>query len=331
MQSIGRQLYAFDGYTLDLIRGCLRNAAGEIQLRPKTFELLRYLVQNAGRLISKDELVNTVWPNVFVGDDSLAQCISELRNALGDRDRQIIKTIPRRGYLFAAPVSFPAPSPAVDPPSNLSDERDQKGSSERPGALVSSFSNQSGHGATTPRLAAILAADVAGYSRLMAQDEEGTHEQVKAHLGALIEPKIAEHRGRIVKNTGDGLLAEFASVVDAVRCGVDMQREMAERNAATPPEKRIEFRVGINLGDVIAEAEDIFGDGVNVAARLEGLAEAGGVLVSNTVYDHVRDRLPFTFEHRGDQQVKNIPRPVRVYRVCEHAAGSDREAAPVSP
>jgi len=134
----------------------------------------------------------------------------------------------------------------------------------------------------TRRLTAILAADVAGYSRLMEADEEGTHERLRAHLRELIEPKIAEHRGRIVKNTGDGFLAEFASVVDAVRCAMEVQRGMAERNAAIPPEKRIEFRIGINLGDVIAEGEDIFGDGVNVAARLEGLAEPGGLLVSNT-------------------------------------------------
>jgi adenylate cyclase len=132
------------------------------------------------------------------------------------------------------------------------------------------------------RLAAILAADVAGYSRVMGADEEGTHERLKAHLRELIEPKIAEHRGRVVKNTGDGFLAEFASVVDAVRCAVEMQRGMAERNAGIPPEKRIEFRIGVNLGDVIVETHDIFGDGVNVAARLEGLAEPGGVLVSNT-------------------------------------------------
>src|SRR6202049_5087148 len=120
------------------------------------------------------------------------------------------------------------------------------------------------------RLTAILAADVAGYSRLMGADEEGTHERLRAHLQELINPKIAEHRGRIVKNTGDGFLAEFSSVVDAVRCAAEIQRGMAERNAATPPEKRIEFRVGINLGDVIAEGEDIFGEGVNIAARLEG-------------------------------------------------------------
>ena len=165
------------------------------------------------------------------------------------------------------------------------------------------------------RLTAILAADVAGYSRLMGEDEEGTHERLKAHLRELVEPKIAEHRGRIVKNTGDGFLAEFQSVVDAVRCAAEVQRGMAERNAGTPLEKRIEFRVGINLGDVIVEAEDIFGDGVNIAARLEALAEPGGVLVSNTVHDQVRDRLLLAFEDLGEQQVKNIARPVRVYRV----------------
>src|SRR5215831_14553455 len=126
--------------------------------------------------------------------------------------------------------------------------------------------------ASVRRLTAILAADVAGYSRLMGADEEGTHERLRAHLGELVEPKVAEHRGRVVKNTGDGLLAEFQSVVDAIRCAVEVQNGMAGRNAATPPERRIDFRIGVNLGDVIAEAEDIFGDGVNIAARLEALA-----------------------------------------------------------
>src|SRR5690348_2909894 len=181
------------------------------------------------------------------------------------------------------------------------------------------------------RLAAILAADVAGYSRLMGADEEGTHERLKAHLRELIEPKIAEHRGRIVKNTGDGFLAEFASVVDAVRCAVEMQRGMAERNAGILPEKRIEFRVGINLGDVIAETEDIFGDGVNVAARLEGLAEPGGICISRVVRDQVRDRLDYTFEDLGDQQVKNIARPVRVFRVCAAGASIKLPMTPALP
>jgi TolB-like protein/class 3 adenylate cyclase/Flp pilus assembly protein TadD len=163
------------------------------------------------------------------------------------------------------------------------------------------------------RLTAILAADVAGYSRLMGVDEEGTHERLKAHLGELVDPKINDHRGRVVKNTGDGFLAEFASVVDAVRCAVKMQRGMAERNVGVAALERIEFRIGINLGDVIVEEHDIFGDGVNVAARLEGLAEPGGICVSGTVRDHIGDRLPYVLDDIGEQSVKNIARPVRAY------------------
>jgi adenylate cyclase len=168
---------------------------------------------------------------------------------------------------------------------------------------------------TVRRLTAILAADVAGYSRLMGADEEGTHEQLKAHLRELVDPKIAEHRGRVVKNTGDGFLAEFQSVGDAVRCAVEMQGGMAQRNLDVAPEKRIDFRIGVNLGDVIAEEHDIFGDGVNVAARLEGLAEPGGICVSRVVRDQVRDKVDFGFEDLGEQQVKNIARAVRVYRI----------------
>jgi TolB-like protein/class 3 adenylate cyclase len=180
------------------------------------------------------------------------------------------------------------------------------------------------------RLTAILAADVAGYSRLMGADEEGTHERLQAHLRELVNPKIAEHRGRVVKNTGDGFLAKFASVVDAVRCAAEVQRGMAERNGAVPPGERIEFRIGVNLGDVIVEERDIFGDGVNVAARLEGLAKPGGVLISNTVHDHVRDRLSLSFEDLGDQQVKNIARPVRVYALRPEAV-ADLPAPSVPP
>jgi adenylate cyclase len=163
------------------------------------------------------------------------------------------------------------------------------------------------------RLTAILAADVAGYSRLMGADEEGTHERLKAHLGELVEPKISEHRGRVVKNTGDGLLAEFASVVDAVRCAVDVQRGMAGREPEVPDERRIRFRIGVNLGHVIAEENDIFGDGVNIAARLEALAEPGGICISRTVRDEIRDKLSYQFEDLGEQGVKNIARSVRVY------------------
>ena len=165
------------------------------------------------------------------------------------------------------------------------------------------------------RLAAILAADVAGYSRLMEADEEGTHEHLQAHFQQLINPKIALHRGRTVKTTGDGLLAEFASVVDAVRCAAEVQRAMIDREPEMPDERRIRFRIGINLGDVIAEGDDIFGDGVNVAARLEALAEPGGICITGTVHDQIRDKLPYPLDDLGEQSVKNIARPVRVYAI----------------
>src|SRR5712671_5790126 len=180
------------------------------------------------------------------------------------------------------------------------------------------------------RLAAILAADVAGYSRLMGADEEGTLERLQALRRELLDPKIAEHRGRVVKTTGDGLLVEFASVVDAVRCAVAVQQAMPERNSSVATDNRIELRLGINLGDVIVEGDDLYGDGVNIAARIEALADAGGVFVSNTVHDHVRDRLPFVFEDLGEQQVKNIARPVQVYRVRE-AAAAKSSSAPALP
>ena len=165
----------------------------------------------------------------------------------------------------------------------------------------------------TRRLAAILAADVVGYSRLMGSDEEGTHERFKAHLREVVDPKIREHHGRIVKTTGDGVLAEFASVVDAVRCAGEIQRAMADRDLDLAEERRLRFRIGVNLGDVIADGDDIYGDGVNIAVRLEGLAAPGSICVSGTVRDHIGDRLPYTFEDIGEQSVKNIARPVRVY------------------
>jgi adenylate cyclase len=165
------------------------------------------------------------------------------------------------------------------------------------------------------RLSAILAADIAGYSRLMGADEEGTLAALKMLRREVVDPKIKEHRGRIVHTTGDGLLAEFASVVDAVRCAVEVQREMAARNADVPAERPIDFRIGVNLGDIIIDENDIFGDGVNVAARLEALAEPGGICVSRVVRDQVRDKLAISFEDLGEQQVKNIARPVRAYRI----------------
>jgi TolB-like protein/Tfp pilus assembly protein PilF len=162
---------------------------------------------------------------------------------------------------------------------------------------------------------AILAGDVAGYSRLMGADEEGTLRQLKGHRRELVDPKIAEHHGRIVKLTGDGILIEFASVLDAVRCAVDIQDGMSARNAGIAAERRIEFRIGINIGDVMIDGDDIYGDGVNVAARLEALAEPGGICVSRVVRDQIRDRLMLGFEDMGEQSVKNIARPLRAFRL----------------
>ena len=165
------------------------------------------------------------------------------------------------------------------------------------------------------RLAAILAADVVGYSRLMGEDEEGTLTALKAVRQYVTDPTIEEHRGRIVKTMGDGLLVEFASVVDAMLCAVEIQREMAVRNQGVAADRRIVFRIGINLGDIMIDQEDIFGDGVNVAARLESLAEPGGICISQVVRDQVHGKLDVTFVDQGDRQVKNIARPIRVFRV----------------
>jgi adenylate cyclase len=175
------------------------------------------------------------------------------------------------------------------------------------------------------RLAAILAADVAGYSRLIGADEGGTLERLRALRRELLDPKIAEHRGRLVKTTGDGLLVEFGSVVDALRCAVEVQREMAGRNTGgVLPSNRIEFRIGINVGDIVVEDGDIFGDGVNIAARLEALAEPGGICVAARVQEDAAGKLDLAFEDIGEQQLKNIARPVRAYRVIT----SDQPATP---
>ena len=179
------------------------------------------------------------------------------------------------------------------------------------------------------RLMAILAADVAGYCRLVGADEEGTLAQWKAHWLELIDPKITEHRGRIARITGDGLLVEFASVIAAVRCAAEVQQAMRERNADVPPEKRIEFRMGINVADIIIDGNDMWGDGVNVAARLEALAEPGGICVSGRVQEDVYGRLDIAFQDTGEQQLKNIARPVRVYRV--RLNGTAAEPAPALP
>ncbi len=177
------------------------------------------------------------------------------------------------------------------------------------------------------RLAAILAADVVGYSRLMRADEAGTLAQLKTLRKELLDPKITEYGGRVVKTTGDGILIEFPSAVDAVQHAVDVQAAMAQRNSDVPQERRMEMRMGINIGDVIVEDDDLFGDGVNVAARLEGLAEPGGVCISGSAHEQVRHKLDLAFEDMGAQSVKNIDEPVRVFRIGADSRHQTKKAA----
>src|SRR3984893_2966240 len=177
------------------------------------------------------------------------------------------------------------------------------------------------------KLAAIPVADIVGYSRLAGVDEERTLARLRGLRGDLIDPAIAAHRGRVVKRTGDGSIVEFRSVVDAVRCAIEVQSGLIERNAGVPPERRIESRIGIHLGDVVEEADgDLMGDGVNIAARLEGIADPGGICLSEDAYRHVRDRLKEGFADLGEKELKNIARPVRAYAVI-----LDRKSTPSEP
>src|SRR6476620_4207166 len=176
------------------------------------------------------------------------------------------------------------------------------------------------------RLAAILAADVVGYSRLTGLDEEGTHIRLRQHLRSFAGPKISEHRGKVVKYTGDGMLAEFASVVDAARCAIEIQRGMAEQNATVPQVKRIEVRIGTHLGDIIVDERDIFGDGVNIAVRLEGIADPGGVCISDDAQRQIRGKVDIILDDMGPQVLKNIAEPMRTWR-CR----IDVNASSISP
>ncbi len=278
--------WRFDRFTLDLARGVLLGPDGaEVPLRPKALALLRLLVENPGRVVDRDAIMAAVWPNVVVGDESITQCVRDIRKALGDEAQQLLKTVPKRGYLLAAEVT---PAESIPPPPPPRTER---------------------------RLAAVLAADIVGYSRLIEQDEAATLAAIKALRQQAIDPLLAEHKGRIVKLMGDGAIVEFASVVDAVACAVAIQKAVADLQGNTLPDRRIVFRIGINLGDVVVDGDDLMGDGVNIAARLEQLCEPGGVLVSGTAFDHLQGRLGMPLEFTGEQQVKNITRPVRAYRV----------------
>ena len=287
----------FPPFRLDVAGEQLWREKQPLALRPKTFAVLRYLVEHPGALVTKDELLDTVWAGTVVSDTVLKSCIRELREALGDdvQSPQYIATVHRRGYRFIAPLS----TLSGRPESSLETGHQPR---EEIGRHI------------VRKLAALLSADVQGYSCLMGQDEVGTIRTLTAHRTLMTEI-IAQHSGRVVDAPGDNLLAEFTSAVAAVQCAVAIQRALKVRNMELPAARQMAFRMGLNVGDVVVEGERLYGDGVNIAARLEGLAEGGGVCISGTVYDQVKGKVALRYEELGEQRVKNIAEPVRVYRV----------------
>jgi len=250
-------------------------------------DLLVYMSQRPGEVLTREEMEENVWQGMVIGYDALTNAIIKLRKAFDDsaRNSTIIETLPKKGYRLIAELSFP----------------------ESP-------DNSDSHQNIERKLTAILYADVVGYSRLTEQDEEGTHQLVSAYLDA-VSQAIVHHNGNIVHYAGDAVLADFATVIDAVSCAVDIQRDLAARNARQAADQVVQFRVGINLGDVIVDRDDIYGEGVNVAARLESLADPGGICISESVRSTVGHKLPYSYEFLGEQMVKNIAEPIRAYRV----------------
>ena len=258
-----------------------------IRLEPKVMDLLVYMSDRPGDVLSRDEIQDNVWQGTVIGYDALTNAIIKLRKALDDsaRNPQIIDTVPKKGYRLIAEVSFPDPETSPDEQRNL----------ER-------------------KLTAILYSDIVGYSRLTEQDEEGTHQLVSAYLDAMSQA-IVHHNGKVVHYAGDAVLADFSTVIDALSCAADIQRDLAARNARQAADRVVQFRIGINLGDVIVDRDDIYGEGVNAAARLESLADPGGICISESVRSTAGHKLPFAYEFLGEQTVKNIAEPIRAYRV----------------
>jgi class 3 adenylate cyclase len=286
------QILSFGPYRLDLAGARLWRGKQEVRLTGKTFAVLRHLATHAGELVTKDELFQAVWPETVVSDAALTSCIKELRQVLRDQaqERRYIETVHRRGFRFIGQL------------------RDLRGRTTMP--------PETGHRQRAERvkeverkLVAILSADVQGYSRLMSQDEVGTLRTLTAYR-AITDSLILQHRGRVVNTAGDSVLAEFASAVDAVQCAVEIQQALAAKNADVPPERKMAFRIGLNVGDVVVEGDQLYGEGVNIAARLEGLAEAGGLCISGTVYDQIKNKVTLAYEYLGERRVKNIAEPV---------------------
>jgi predicted ATPase/class 3 adenylate cyclase len=296
-------MLSFGPYRPDLAGARLWRGKQEVRLTGKTFAVLRHLATHAGELVTKDELFQAVWPETVVSEAALTSCIKELRQVLRDQaqERRYIETVHRRGFRFIGQL------------------RDLEGQTKTPTEMVH---RQSADGAreVERKLVAILSADVHGYSRLMGEDEVGTLRTLTAYR-AVTDACIRHRRGRVVNTAGDSVLAEFASAVDAVQCAVEIQQALAAKNADLPSERQMAFRIGINVGDVVVEGEQLYGEGVNIAARLEGLAEAGGLCISGTVYDQIKNKVALAYEYLGERMVKNIAEPVRVYRVQWESEG----------
>ncbi|NIM28618.1 MAG: tetratricopeptide repeat protein [Gammaproteobacteria bacterium] len=276
------------GWHIDATTHRISRDGDSIKLEPRTIAVLVYLAGRAGQAVTREELEREVWAGMVVGYDALSNAITKLRKAFSDDSRhpRIIETIPKVGYRLIAEVGAPQATHRAFPTRDTGLER---------------------------KLAAIVYADVASYSRLSGEDEIGTHRTLSAYLDCMTDA-VQRYGGVVVHFAGDAVLAEFATVTDAVTCAVAVQRELAERNREVPKASRLEFRIGVNLGEVIVDRNDIYGDGVNIAARLEALAEPGGVCISGAVHDAVGNKLPLDYDYLGEQSVKNIAKPVRAYR-----------------
>ncbi len=287
-------LYSFEDFSLDTARRELRRGSAPVSLQRQVFDVLEYLIRNRERVVSKDDLLAAVWNGRIVSESTLFTRINAARTAIGDRgeEQRLIRTTHGKGFRFVGAVR----------------EKEE----------------------TVRKLAAIFAADVAGYSRLMEQDEVGTLRRLTA-CRAILDERIAAYRGRIFGSAGDSVVADFASAVDAVQCAVAVQDSIGKESAARPAGEQMRFRIGVHIGDVLVQGENLFGDGVNIAARLEALAEPGGICISAMVRDQIGTKLPLAFSDLGEQRVKNIEHPIRAYRVRGETATATAATPPPLP
>jgi TolB-like protein/class 3 adenylate cyclase/Tfp pilus assembly protein PilF len=300
--------YRFGDFTLDLDLYELRRSGEPVEIQPKAFDLLRHLVENGERTVPKEELLDSVWPGVVVGEAALTQAVRQVRRALddGDGEDSIIRTVRRRGYRLGVSVA------AADAGIRAEPETPATPVDPTPGPAIER------------RLAALLSVDVVAYSRHIGRDDVRTVQTLTGHREEIAR-LVTDHGGRVVDSPGDNVLAEFPSAREATRCGLEIQGVVGARNEALPTEERMDLRIGVHLGDVLVEGGRLYGDGVNVAARLESLAEAGGLCISSNVHEQL-GALGASFEDLGEQQLKNIGHPVRVLRYAPDAGGEPETA-----